>query len=50
VNQVEFHEATESMERNSQWWPILQICILLLTGIFQVKHLKRFFQKQKMLY
>jgi len=48
--EVEFHEATEAMEHNAQWWPILQICILLLTGVFQVKHLKRFFQRQKMLY
>jgi len=48
--EVEFHEMTESMHRNAQWWPILQICILLLTGIFQVKNLKRFFQQQKMLY
>lgn len=48
--QVEFHEMTEGMNRNAQWWPILQICILLLTGIFQVKNLKKFFQQQKMLY
>ena len=48
--EVEFHEMTESMDRNAQWWPILQICILLLTGVLQAKHLKRFFQQQKMLY
>mmetsp|Transcript_26143 Transcript_26143/g.58580 ORF Transcript_26143/g.58580 Transcript_26143/m.58580 type:complete len:214 (-) Transcript_26143:180-821(-) len=48
--EVEFHEMTETMNTNAQWWPILQITILLLTGVFQVKNLKRFFQKQKMLY
>ena len=48
--EVEFHDMELTMERNAQWWPILQICILLLTGFFQVKHLKRFFQQQKILY
>lgn len=48
--EVEFHDTELAMERNAQWWPILQICILLLTGVFQVKHLKRFFQQQKILY
>jgi hypothetical protein len=47
--EVDFHAATEQMDRAAKWWPILQICILLLTSVFQARHLKRFFQQQKML-
>ena len=48
--EVVFHDMTEKMEKNAEYWPMLQILILLATGVFQVKHLKRFFQDQKMLY
>jgi len=48
VREMDFHDSTEAMERNAQWWPILQIFILLVTGVFQVKHLKTFFQERKL--
>ena len=48
VREMEFHESTEAMERNAQYWPMLQICILCLTGFFQVNHLKKFFQRKKL--
>jgi len=48
VREVEFHESTEAMDRNAKWWPIIQICILLFTGVMQVKHLKKFFQDKKL--
>lgn len=47
---MEFHDKEIAMDRNAQWWPIAQICILLITGVLQAKHLKRFFQQQKILY
>ena len=31
-----------------RYWPILQIMILLITGIFQVKHLKQFFTTMRL--
>ena len=47
--EVLFHDMTEQMEKNAEYWPMLQILILLGTGILQVKHLKRFFLEHKML-
>jgi len=49
VREMDFHDSTEAMERNAQWWPILQILILLVTGVFQAKHLKSFFQERKLI-
>ena len=41
--EVKFHRKAERMNLAAIWWPILQLCILVVTGVFQVKNLKRFF-------
>jgi len=47
--EVDFHKETEKMDNAALWWPMLQIGILVLTGIFQVQHLKRFFKAHKLI-
>lgn len=34
--EVDYHEETEGMNTAALWWPMLQIAILVLTGVFQV--------------
>ncbi|KAJ1451901.1 emp24/gp25L/p24 family/GOLD-domain-containing protein [Pelagophyceae sp. CCMP2097] len=41
--EVKFHKKSEQVNMAATWWPMLQIIILVLTGILQVKNLKRFF-------
>jgi len=47
--EVEYHEVTESMNHTALWWPVVQIAILIVTGIYQVHHLKNFFKHQKLI-
>lgn len=47
--EVDYHAETESMNTAALWWPMLQIGILVLMGIFQVSHLKSFFKSNKLI-
>ena len=43
--EVEFHEQSIAMNKASQWWPIVQLCVLLVTGFTQANHMVQFFRK-----
>jgi len=47
--EVDYHSETESMNVATLWWPMLQIGILVITGICQVQHLKGFFKTNKLI-
>jgi len=47
--EVDYHEETEEMNSATLWWPMLQIGILIVTGIFQVQYLKYFFKSHKLI-
>jgi hypothetical protein len=47
--EIEYHDETESNNNAMLWWPIAQIGILILIGIFQVRHLKNFFKINKLI-
>lgn len=47
--EVFYHQETESMDKATLWWPMMQITILLITGILQVHHLKGFFKRNKLI-
>eukprot|EP00600_Ochromonadales_sp_CCMP1393_P014352 CAMPEP_0175014970 /NCGR_PEP_ID=MMETSP0005-20121125/10895_1 /TAXON_ID=420556 /ORGANISM="Ochromonas sp., Strain CCMP1393" /LENGTH=159 /DNA_ID=CAMNT_0016271847 /DNA_START=217 /DNA_END=696 /DNA_ORIENTATION=+ len=47
--EVEYHETTEKMNNAALWWPVVQIGILIITGVYQVQHLKSFFKKNKLI-
>lgn len=46
--EMDFHTKSEHMNTAAQYWPILQVAILLITGVFQAKHLKSFFQSKRL--
>lgn len=43
-----FRMTSESTNQRVLWWSIAQTLILLLTGIWQMKHLKSFFEAKKL--
>jgi len=43
--EVDFHEQSIAMNKASQWWPIVQLCVLLVTGFTQANHMVQFFRK-----
>ena len=47
--EMEYHEDTEKMNAATLWWPVAQIGILVLIGVFQVRHLKSFFKTNKLI-
>jgi len=47
--EVEYHDSTERMNTAGLWWPMGQIGILVIMGIFQVQHLKSFFKNHKII-
>lgn len=44
-----FHQNTESMHAASIFWPIVQVCVLIMTGFTQARHIVAFFQKHRII-
>ena len=44
----EFRDTSESTNGKIIWWSLLQTGVLVLCGIFQIWHLKRFFTTKKL--
>ena len=47
--EITYHMQTERMNSAALWWPMVQIGILIATGILQVQNLKRFFKSNKLI-
>ncbi|XP_014668364.1 PREDICTED: transmembrane emp24 domain-containing protein eca-like [Priapulus caudatus] len=43
-----FRQTSESTNQRVLWWSVVQTCILLLTGFWQMRHLKSFFEAKKL--
>jgi len=43
-----FRETSESTNQRVLWWAIAQTVILVITGLWQMKHLKGFFEAKKL--
>ncbi|XP_072026971.1 transmembrane emp24 domain-containing protein 4-like [Amphiura filiformis] len=43
-----FRQTSESTNQRVLWWSIGQTCILLVTGFWQMRHLKGFFEAKKL--
>ncbi len=39
-----FRDTSESTNERVVWWSIIQTCILIATGLWQITHLKNFFK------
>ena len=44
-----FHQNTESMHAASIFWPIVQTCVLIMTGFTQARHIVMFFQSRRII-
>lgn len=44
-----FHQNTESMHAASTFWPIVQTCVLIMTGFTQARHIVTFFQSRRII-
>ena len=44
-----FHKQFEQMHKAATWWPIVQVCVLLMTGVTQASHIVRFFQSRRII-
>lgn len=48
VREAEFRDRSESTNAKAVWWTIVQMFMLGLTALWQVRHLKGFFEKKKL--
>jgi hypothetical protein len=44
-----FHRQTQAMDQATIFWPIVQVCVLLMTGFAQASHIVRFFKSRRIL-
>jgi hypothetical protein len=44
-----FHQQTLSMHSATIFWPIVKVCVLLMTGFTQASHIVRFFQSRRII-
>lgn len=44
-----FHDQTLAMHRATTFWPIVQVCVLLMTGFTQASHIVRFFKSRRII-
>lgn len=44
-----FHEQTLAMHSATTFWPIVQVCVLLMTGFTQASHIVRFFKSRRII-
>mmetsp|Transcript_12417 Transcript_12417/g.20576 ORF Transcript_12417/g.20576 Transcript_12417/m.20576 type:complete len:241 (-) Transcript_12417:66-788(-) len=47
--ETHFHQQTLNMHAASMWWPIVQLCVLLLTGFTQANHVVRFLKSKRLI-
>ena len=39
-----FHRQSDEMNSAAKWWPMMHICVLLVTGLTQANHVVKFFK------
>ncbi|GCE99870.1 emp24p/erv25p- protein [Zygosaccharomyces mellis] len=47
--EAQFRDISESVNSHAMWWSVFQLVVLVLTCIWQMRHLRTFFVKQKVL-
>ncbi|EFA79707.1 emp24/gp25L/p24 family protein [Heterostelium album PN500] len=48
AREITFRNTSESTNSRVMWWAILQVVVLCLTGMWQMRHLKSFFKAKKL--
>jgi hypothetical protein len=44
-----FHQQTLSMHSACLFWPVMKVCVLIMTGFTQASHIVRFFQSRRII-
>jgi emp24/gp25L/p24 family/GOLD len=44
-----FHQLTMEMVKATTFWPIVQVCVLLMTGFTQASHIVQFFKRRRII-
>lgn len=44
-----YHEQFDAMHKATTFWPMMQVCILIATGIVQASHVVKFFQSRRII-
>nr|CAB3267023.1 transmembrane emp24 domain-containing protein 4-like [Phallusia mammillata] len=47
VRESRFRQTSESTNSRVLWWSLAQTCVLVLAGVWQMRHLKGFFEAKK---
>ncbi|GAV55810.1 hypothetical protein ZYGR_0AY02030 [Zygosaccharomyces rouxii] len=47
--EAQFRDISESVNSHAMWWSVFQLVVLVLTCVWQMRHLRTFFVKQKVL-
>lgn len=47
--EVTFRDMSEATNARVQWWSIFQTVVMLAAGVYQIVHLKAFFQHKKLM-
>ncbi|GAM29046.1 hypothetical protein SAMD00019534_122220, partial [Acytostelium subglobosum LB1] len=48
AREMTFRNTSESTNNRVTWWAVLQLVVLVLTGLWQMRHLKSFFRAKKL--
>jgi hypothetical protein len=46
---AEMHKQFLAMHSTTFYWPVVQLCVLLITGFTQVRHIVHFFKKRRII-
>jgi hypothetical protein len=46
--EANFRDVSESVNGSAQWWSIGQIVILIISGVWQIRHLQNYFKAKKL--
>lgn len=44
-----FHKQAQDMDSATLFWPIVQVCVLLMTGFTQARHIVEFFKQRRII-
>ena len=46
---AKFHKQAQDMDSATMFWPIVQVCVLLMTGFTQARHIVEFFKQRRII-
>lgn len=44
-----FHKQAQDMDSATMFWPIVQLCVLIMTGFTQARHIVEFFKQRRII-